>query len=91
MRWFRRHSKQGRPEFRLSTTQRNQLLDEFRTISSEIEVRPMMEHTIRAIRRVLPVEQASVFLVDNTLRGNAMGGDCNARFHKFPIQGYIAS
>ena len=57
-------SKDGPPEMSLSITQRNRLLQEFRGISSELEVEPMIAHTIAAILRVLPVDRASVFLVD---------------------------
>ena len=50
----------------LSIDQRNLLLKEFREISSEMEVAPLMGRTIQAILSVLPVERASVFLVDKT-------------------------
>ena len=50
----------------LSIDQRNLLLKEFREISSEMEVAPLMGRTIQAILSVLPVERASVFLVDKS-------------------------
>ena len=46
MRWFRRHSKQGRPEFRLSTTQRNQLLDEEHRLRADAEQRRNEERVL---------------------------------------------
>ena len=60
----RKGLKEDKPELRVSLTQRNQLLDEFRAISSLMEVQAMMGRTIEAILRVLPVERASVFLID---------------------------
>lgn len=55
----------------------------------------MMEHTIRAIRRVLPVEQASVFLVDhhsgfmrsfNAMQLHDQGGTASAATVSIPIK-----
>ena len=48
----------------LSIAQRDMLLNEFRDISSELNVDRMISRTIEAIIHLLPVERASVFLVD---------------------------
>ena len=49
---------------KLEAAKSNAILDEFREISSEMSVDAMMRRTIRGILKVLPVERASVFLVD---------------------------
>jgi GAF domain-containing protein len=52
------------PELSLSIEQRNRLLKEFRGISAELDAVDLMRRTIQAILSLLPVERASVFLVD---------------------------
>lgn len=65
----------------LEAVERNAILNEFRAISSEMSVEPMVRRTIEGILKVLPVERASVFLVDraggvlrtfNVLDGNSV-------------------
>ena len=51
---------------RVSLVQRDKLLREFDDISTELESDAMLQRTINAILNLLPVERASVFLVDHT-------------------------
>lgn len=55
------------PAQQLSLHQRDKLLHEFRDISTELEADSMLARTIDAILNLLPVERASVFLVDRPL------------------------
>mmetsp|Transcript_58384 Transcript_58384/g.115917 ORF Transcript_58384/g.115917 Transcript_58384/m.115917 type:complete len:884 (-) Transcript_58384:598-3249(-) len=48
----------------LSITQRDMLLMQFKQISAELSPDNMIAHTIDAILNLIPVERASVFLVD---------------------------
>lgn len=48
----------------LEARERNAILNEFRAISSEMGVEAMMRRTIKAMVHILPIERATVFLVD---------------------------
>ena len=50
----------------ISWSQRDKLLSEFKTISSVLQPDAMMMKVVEAMKNLLPVERASVFMVDHT-------------------------